>query len=966
MTRVKSIISINLKNVFRKPESFHHKSELITIIKYSLLFIFLFTELSSAQFYYFGRNKVQYEDFDWKILRTRHFNIYYYGEMETIAEIGAYYAEEIYDELKVRLNHVVTRKIPLIFYNTSIHFQQTNITPGLIPEGVGGFFEFLKGRVVLPSTGSLKDFRHVIRHELVHVFMTNKIYRTLSDHRIPPDALPPLWFVEGLAEYLSTEVDAQAEMVMRDAVINNYFVGIKDIYAIYGSFLMYKEGQSFLEFVDEVYGKEKIPLMVENFWMYKNFNNLLEYLLGKTIEEIDDEWLYWLRKKYYPLFDEKLPHNIGAKKLTEKGFYFSPVHLNIKGKDFVYSSANRDGYSSIYRIELDEKFNAKDSPELVLRGEKTDEFESFHLFQSAIDVSAEGLLAFVTKSGATDVIHFLNTADNKLNKSFQRDYLISISSPKFSSDGNKITFQAVDQKGFSDIYVYHIISDSLDRITNDYYDDKSPVFGRNDKEIIFTSDRTAGRINRKYNLFSIDKYSKRISYLTYIDANISSPVISPDNNEIYFTSDVDGVRNIWKMDYKPDNEKPASIRRVSRFFTSSFDPSFIANNKLIFTGFEKFSFQIYSLDLNNINSDSILTVAMDFSGAGGKWHHKFLSAFSEREKLEYEKDYTLDYAAGLVSTDPVFGTQGGAIFSLSDILGDDKYFFLLYNTANVQSDFLKSFNVAIERLDLSKRVNYGYGVFHFSGRRYDIRDSDEYYYERIFGGFFRFNYPLSKFQRIEALASLANSDKEVFAGIRQRKALLLTNSVSFVHDNSLWGPSGPLDGSRLLLLLGYTSDIKFSNVNYFSFIADLRHYYRLGLTTSIAGRLGFFYNEGKEARRYFMGGSWDLRGWPRWSIRGEKMWLSSLELRFPLIDVLYIKFPFMGLGFVGIRGAAFFDAGSAWDNDYKTTYGSVGGGVRLNLFGVLVLRYDIGKKIENNFTNFQPGLFYQFFFGWDF
>lgn len=886
--------------------------------------------------------------------------------METIAEIGAYYAEEIYDELKVKLNHVVTRKIPLIFYNTSIHFQQTNITPGLIPEGVGGFFEFLKGRVVLPSTGSLKEFRHVIRHELVHVFMTNKIYRTLSDHRIPPDALPPLWFVEGLAEYFSTEIDAQAEMIMRDAVINNYFVGLKDIYNIYGTFLMYKEGQSFLEFVGDVYGKEKIPLMVENFWMYRNFNELLEYILGKSIEEIDNEWLYWLRKKYYPLFDEKIPHNIGARKLTEKGFYFSPVHYNIKGKDYIYTSANRDGYSSIYRIEYDEKINSKSSPELILRGEKTDELESFHLFRSAIDISKDGLLAFVTKSGATDVIHFLNLENNQITKTFQRDYLLSISSPKFSSNGSKVTFQAVDQKGFSDIYVYYMLTDSLDRLTNDYYDDNDPVFGKDDEEILFSSDRTAGEIEKKYNLFSINTTNKRINYLTYVNANVSSPSLSPDGKEIFFTTDYDGVRNIWKMAYPVDGGRTETMSRVSRFFTSSFDQRFIRDDKLIFTGFENFSFHIYSLELNKTSNDSVLTVSMDFSGAGGKWYYSGITASTEKEKLVYEKEYTLDYAAGLVSTDPVFGTQGGAIFSLSDLLGDDKYFLLLYNTANVQSDFLKSFNVAIERLDLSKRVNFGYGVFHFSGRRYDIRDSDEYYFERIFGGFFRFNYPISKFQRIEAIASLANSDKEVFAGIRQRKALLLTNSVSFVHDNSLWGYSGPLDGSRLLFLLGYTSDVKFSNVNYFSVIADIRHYYRLGLTTTIAGRLGFFYNEGKEARRYFMGGSWDLRGWPRWSIRGEKMWLSSLEFRFPLIDVLYIKFPFMGLGFVGIRGAAFFDAGSAWDTEYKTTYGSVGGGIRFNLFGVLVLRYDIGKKIEKNFTSFQPGLFYQFFFGWDF
>lgn len=966
MIQVKLITLTNLKRGFSSFISNLFQSKLIRSLKYFLLFSFLLADFTTAQFYYFGRNKVQYEDFDWKVLRTRHFNIYYYGEMEQVAEIGAFYAEEIYDELKVRLNHVVTRKIPLIFYNTSIHFQQTNVTPGLIPEGVGGFFEFLKGRVVLPSNGSLSDFRHVIRHELVHVFMTNKIARALSDHRIPPDAMPPLWFVEGLAEYLSTEIDAQAEMVMRDAVLNNYFVGLENIYSIYGTFLMYKMGQSFLEFISDTYGEEKVILMIENFWMYKEFNDLVEYLIGKTIEEIDKEWLYYLRKKYFPLYSEKLPHEIGSKKLTEKGFYFSPVHIKIEGKDYIYTSANRDGYSSIYRIEVDENSNDKADPQLILRGERSDEFESFHLFQSAIDISSQGLLAFVTKSGATDVIHFLNTNSNKVTKQFQRENLISISSPKFSSNGNKITFQAVDQKGFSDIYVYDLVNDSLIRLTNDYYDDKDPVFGKEDTLVIFSSDRTAGRIERKYNLFSIEVNSKIIKYLSYIDANLSSPVISPDFKEIYFTSDFDGVRNIWKMDYLDESVQVNSVKRVSKFLTSSFDPRFYCKDKLIFTGFENFSFHIYLLNLNKIDTDSSLTLSMDFTGAEGKWSYNSLSAETEREKAEYEKEFTLDYAAGLVSTDPVFGTQGGAIFALSDLLGDDKYFLLLYNTANVQSDLLKSFNVAVERLDLSKRVNFGYGVYHFSGRRYDIRDSDEYYFERIFGGFFRFNYPISKFQRIEALVSLANSDKEVFSGFKERKALLLTNSVSFVLDNSLWGPSGPLDGNRLLFLLGYTSDIKFSNVNYFSLIADLRHYYRIGLTTTLAGRLGFFYNEGKEARRYFMGGSWDLRGWPRWSIRGEKMWLSSLEFRFPLIDALYVKFPFFGLGFFGIRGAAFFDAGSAWDTEYRTTYGSVGWGIRFNLLGVLVLRYDIGKKIENNFSSFQPGLFYQFFFGWDF
>jgi hemolysin activation/secretion protein len=253
-----------------------------------------------------------------------------------------------------------------------------------------------------------------------------------------------------------------------------------------------------------------------------------------------------------------------------------------------------------------------------------------------------------------------------------------------------------------------------------------------------------------------------------------------------------------------------------------------------------------------------------------------------------------------------------------------------------------------------------------SGRRYDLRDPDEFFYERTFGRSFVLDYPVSKFQRLEATVTLANSDKEIVTNVIERKALLISNSIAYVHDNSLWGPTGPIAGSRGLLLLGYTSDIKFSNVNYFSAVADYRYYARVALTTLFAFRVALFYNEGKEARRYFIGGSWDLRGYGRFSIRGKKIWFSSVEFRFPLIDQLNIKFPFLSLGFFGIRGAVFFDVGGAWDNEYRETLGSVGTGVRINLFGVFTLRYDIGKKIQKNFSEFQPGLFYQFFFGWDF
>lgn len=931
-----------------------------------LLFIILiFVCTSQAQLYYFGRNKVQYQRFDWKVLRTEHFNIYYYGEFEEIAEIGASYAEEAYDEFKVKFNNLITQPIPLIFYNTSLQFQQTNTTTGLIPDAVGGFFEFIKGRVVIPYTGSIHDFKHVIRHELVHVFMTTKVFQVLSDHRQPTDRFPPLWFTEGLAEYMSTEIDAQAEMVMRDAVVNNYFVNLEDMYSIYGTFLMYKEGQNFLHFVEDQYGAEKVMLLIDNLWMFSNFTKVLEHTLGKPIEDIDSEWLFYLRKKYYPLLLSKAPLQHSAIQLTHFGFNFSPVSYKINGDTYLYFPANRDGYSSLYRMKINVEKKSDLEPELVIRGEKTSEFETFHLFQSSIDISKDGLVAFVTKSGATDEIHFYSIPDGEVIKDYQDDNLINITSPKFSKDGGKVVFQAIDQKGFSDLFILDLKTENLSRLTNDYYDERDPTFGINDNQIIFTSDRTAGENARYYNLFSYDLISHNIGYITNLPANASSPVLSPDKKTLLFTSDLDKVQNIWRLKFS-NGSFSDSVWKVTHFITSAFYPRYIDSTTIVFSGFENFAFNLYKDKNDSIPPDSSLRIVMNFDSTGGKWEESQLRIYAEKEKYKYEKEYTLDYAQSDVSTDPVYGTRGGAILSLSDLFGDDNYFFLIYNTADVQSDFLRSFNVMLERIDLSKRTNYGYGVFHFSGRRYDITESDDYFFERSFGGFFLLNFPLSKFQRIETDVSIANSDKQLVAGIIERKALLVSNSISYVADNSLWGPTGPLDGIRARLLLGYTSDVKYSNVNYFTIIADYRHYFRVGYTTAFAFRGAIFYNEGKEARRYFMGGSWDLRGWPRWSIRGQKLWISSLEFRFPLIDEINIRFPFVNLGFVGIRGAVYSDFGGAWDETYTQTLGSIGFGFRMNLLGVIVLRYDMGKKIEDNITRFQPGLFYQFFFGWDF
>ena len=551
-----------------------------------------------AQYYYFGRNKVQYEDFDWRVLKTKHFDIYYNSEMEQVAEIGAGIAESAYDRLKIDFNHVITYPIPLIFYNTHIQFQQTNVSPGFIPEGVGGFFEFMKGRVVIPFLGSMEQFRHVINHELTHVFMTTKISRIYRDRRWTAGNFPPLWFIEGIAEFYSTKPDAQANMVMRDAMLNNYFTGLKDIDAFYGSFIMYKFGQSFMEFVSEKYGRWYIAKILENLHLSEDFDEVLAITLRKPVDEIDAEWREFERKKYFPLVQTHSSNALEAKKIVQGGYNFDPnIWVDSSaGKHYLVYTANKDGYSSLYAAEMDSTFTKTITTHRLITAERGSKYEAVHLFEPSLSVSSKGLAAFITKSGGSDVIHFYDVRDRKETNSVRFDSIVSISDPSFTSTG-ELLFRGIDKKGSTDIYSFNQSENKLTRLTNDNYDDRYPSEGFTEDEIIFVSDRTSVGSKNISNLFKLNKNDLTVEQITFAGSGFAYPKLVKNKTELIVANDHDGVFNLYN--YKVKNGRIADTAYpVSALYSGIETPFAYKNNTLFFTYIEKLSFDIYRYSLS--------------------------------------------------------------------------------------------------------------------------------------------------------------------------------------------------------------------------------------------------------------------------------------------------------------------------------------------------------------------------------
>lgn len=914
--------------------------------RFVLLIAALLVSLSGAQAqFYFGKNKVQYQPFEWKVLQTDHFRIYFYDQESGLAEIAAAAAEGSYDHLADKFNFHIFRKIPLIIYSAPTFFTQTNVTPTLLPESVAGFTEFFKGRMVVPFSGSIADFQRVVRHELVHVFTFDKIQSVMSQYRKMSYYGPPLWFTEGLAEFWSREWDSEADMVLADMALEGTLRPIHELEYLSGSFFMYKYGESFCHYVAETYGEDKLQMIFENWWKAGTFRQLFKLTVGKSLEDVGSEWVYHLKKRYFPdLKTADLPAKTTSS-VTEKQFAVKPVPLNIEYRgadDWVAYKANKLGYSGIYM-----RSPSRGEEITLVKGERSPGFESLHLLQSRISASRDGRIAFVSKRYERDVLYIYDVFSQGIVQTFEFPRLYQLVSPSWSEDNRRLVFAGATYGGFHDLYILNLQDSSLTRLTNDIYFDTEPIFAGND--VIFASDRGNYGYEGYTNLFRFSAGDSVITPLTYGRFNDRSPSLTADG--VLFSSDRGGFANIYLLD------GAGQLRQVTSFATGAFDPV-LAGDRLMFSGYQNFSFSIYAAPFDTTGLPTMPLPEAQYSA----WNPDRLGGEESTGVLDYANEFSFDVAQSAIAYDAVYGTIGGFQAVFSDMLGDKLYYILLSNTADTKNDLLKSFNFGVTYINKTHRINYGVGAYHLFDEHYD--DYEGYYDERQSGVQGLVSYPLSKFSRVETSAFLRHSFKEKPLFRESRHAILMTNYASVVHDNSLWDISGPIDGIRANATVGLTTDFysgKFFNRLMF---VDLRNYLRIRKYSAFATRAFGFWSAGDEPQRIYLGGSWSLRGYERREFYARKVLLLSNELRFPLIDNLFIGFPFGRMGFQAIRGALFADVGTGWNDEFERFYGSFGAGARVALGYMAVLRFDLSKK--TNFDTFEPGLKFDFFFGWNF
>jgi len=903
---------------------------------------------AQAQFSYFDKNKVQSRDYQFESYETEHFKILFYPGGEALAEFSAKVAERYYSAIAQELGMELAEKVPLILYLSPSQFSETNVVTDVLEEGVAGFAELFKNRIVVPFDGSYNNLEHVIGHELTHIFEFQMFYRSklaallgaVDEFQIP------LWVIEGFAEFQSGWTNVGSEVFMRDLVINGRLLSLTELNDNYG-YLAYREGESFFRFVAERYGREKVYAFLYALKNKRNLAAAFSAVFGLSQARFSKEWEKWLKMKYWPQVTKLAGFDSLAQRLTDHtqdgSVYNTAPAISASGSKIAFIS-DRAEYVDCYIISA---LNGQLVRRLV-RGERSGGFETMHLVRPGVAWSPdETLVALVTRSAGRDNIALIDVRTGRVRRRIYGN-LDGLFTPQFSPDGTKLVFVGL-KNGFSDIYVVNVAGGAPERVTYDMFEDKDPSFSPSGDSIVFVSDRPdPGQewIPGRYALW-LRSGSGETRRLTERASQMGYPVFSHSGDYLFYTA-ADSSQNIYGYSLASGR----TVRRTDFLGEASYLTLSQDDRKLAFAYFSNVGWDV-ALMLDPVAKIGIQAQETLFAAGDTTRFEKSGLDFDKVKPVGFS--LSLDYVAGAASYSPgtANSVAGTADIVFSDILGNHR--FELYT--DLYGDILSS-NFIFQYWLLPFRVDYGFTFFQLLETPYYYQDSILVY--RVNRGVQALaGYPFNRFVRVEAglTGYLSSVDSlwwnEGWFLVGSGVERVMYGSGAVVLDNTFWTEQGPARGTRARFEAGAT----FLSHRVFQYgYGDFRNYQRLGrrfvFATRFLGIAGF----GRDRDLYYIGGE-DVRGY-NWGEFyrdfGPGLGLVNLELRYPFIDRLKLAFP-LPLDIKGVRGVAFADGGlvfrdglKIWDSqshqlqDLKI---GVGAGLRIRI-AIFYLKLDFAKPLS--------------------
>lgn len=931
----------------------------------------------SAQ--YFGQNKVQYESFDFEVLETDHFRIYYYEREADAARIVARMAERWYARLSGIFDHELRGPQHLILYSSHPDFRQTNAIPGEIGEGTGGVTEALKRRIVLPLAGPLKETDHVLGHELVHAFQFDITTQGsgASVFELPGALRLPLWFMEGMAEYLSLgSYDPHTAMWIRDAVINDSLPTIGDLDD--PDFFPYRYGEALWAYIGGRYGDEVIGRILKSAGQTGNPTTAFGDVLGLTPDALSELWHQTIRNDYAGAIGAMEPlDTIGRPLFTE-----AAGDLNVS------PSLSPDGTRVVFFSERDlfsiDMFVADVATGQILgriTNTATDpHIESLQFISSTGSWSPDGRqFAHGAIVGGRPRLAVVDMASRERIAEYELPGVGEIFNTTWSPDGQRIAFAAI-AGGLSDLFVLDTRDGSLTRLTEDAFAALDPAWSPDGDTIAFVTDRFTSDLATlsfgDYQLGLLDTTTLEVRPApgTPSPGKHTNPQWAPDGELIYYLGDASGATNLYSLDVATGTRVALTDVATGVSGITSLSPaiSVAAGDRAVASIFDDGNYRLYELEtdtrdrqlasdgsrgrLSPVNQAPGRVTAYLSSPTGG------LPPQQDYPTEDYRPSLSLDYVApptvGVGTSG--FGTfvGGGTGLYWSDLLGDHNLMTAIELNSS-GGNILRDLTSVAAYENRKHRWDWGavFGQVPFRSGFLEYAVTPTTYAERetrywqiqrdVLGSLV---YPFNRAHRFEFSAGFRNisfdGERTTYLYDRFTGALLdiqdedlptdeslrmAVSSAAFVYDTSISAGLGPVLGQRYRVEGGTSV----GSISYTTALGDYRRYFMPVRPITIAVRVLHYGRYGGSAedprlRLLFLGDQMLVRGYDVNSFSasecgtgnscpvfdrliGSRLGVANLEVRAPLFGPLGL----LSQSFLPVEVGAFLDAGTAWLNGEK-------------------------------------------------
>lgn len=897
------------------------------IVGFFILFLFFFfsTYTSFAQF--------NHPELKWKVMETPHFLIHYHQGEESFAQNAAYVAEDLYERVAKTIGYHPTHKIPIVIEN----YQDTT----------GGYTSVFENKIVIQAqseptrtAGNLSWMREVIGHELVHYVSFAAIDESIFPIRkAMANLVIPMWFVEGLAQYLAEEWHPLKEMLVGERARRNVIMSEGDLGAFYffdgwGRMAGYYQSDSFVRYIFETYGKDKISSIFDNLRAqplirvvgvisttgegalyplprFIDFDEALKKVLGKGIRGIYKEWREKVIEKYEKKEGDPLPDE---KRLIEWGEKAAHPRFSPTGDKLAFVSDKR--YDHIfYDLYLMDLSTGK-VKKLV---EGVGPFFSF---------SPDGKWIVYSKanfySPERSVISDLYKVNVRTHRITRLTHGKRAFQPSFSPDGGRIVFVRKDG-GNSNLYLLHLKTDKISPLTintDGLTQNFSPSFSPDGKKIVFVR-----FIEGRRDVCVLDLKSEKVRFLTKDDADDRCPLFFPDGEKVMFVSDRgDDVFNLWSVDLRT-----GGLRRFTRVQTGVFDPDISGDGeKVVFSGYRKGRFSLYLFGLGEFE---IINHTV-----GDK--HIESSGEVSRKNFEGEKENTQEVIAEMSfgkksdgestqeSFQPkIYGYRPELrlhyIFPWFSMSEEESYFSLDFFASDVLerhnlmgSTYLRGDNLQYNLLYTNRSFSPTLWVNFYRQEGWSTFQN-EVFPVSIEGGEGGFQYPLNSNLTIGTNYSSREIDTSLFDA-----SLNLLSWKGQVRTIGVWmqytdlipvrEPGVMPWGNRFYLGAEWAGEEIESDLRYLMWNFDARDYWRISPKQTLAMRLLGKRVDNREVEprlAFSLGGRGNLRGYKRDFLVGENLLFSSVEYRFNWWRRIGGSSFFY---FDSFGGALFYDAGCTW------------------------------------------------------